>query len=347
MQRVTISGTGISSLQADLAFSLPANDYAWETTLYRNPADITVYQRPTPGQGVFTALATTYDSGAQKLHVSTTQMGEFIFTYPDLPEIPLAPILYGRGTLGSVSMNQPVVLQWTPQGFARSYRLQVATDVNFNNLVVDQAGLTNMSYTLASLQPGTNYWRVNVSNTGGTSDWSTAAFSADPALIQVVAPGAGEAVLRGLPYFIRWTNNIAENVAIQLYKAGTRVATITASAPNIGAYRWSISVNTATGSDYAIRVLSATNSAVFGQSAMPFSIIDTPTINSSGITILPDGRVQFGVSAPGAVQATVLGSTNLINWEVVQSLPLIGGAAVFTDNQSTNYPARYYRLSVP
>ena len=44
---------------------------------------------------------------------------------------------------------------------------------------------------------------------------------------------------------------------------------------------------------------------------------------------------------------TVLGSTDLINWQVLEVLPLTSGPAVFTDTTATNYPARFYRLSVP
>ena len=65
------------------------------------------------------------------------------------------------------------------------------------------------------------------------------------------------------------------------------------------------------------------------------------------MTILPDGRVQFPVTVPGAVQATVLGSTNLVVWESLQSVPLTNGAAVFTDDTATNFPARFYRLRIP
>jgi hypothetical protein len=62
---------------------------------------------------------------------------------------------------------------------------------------------------------------------------------------------------------------------------------------------------------------------------------------------LPDGSVQFDLTAPGAATATVLGSTNLTVWQVLQTVPVTGGTAVFTDNNATNYPARFYRILVP
>jgi len=349
VQRVTLAGTGIDAWAADLSFILPPNDYCFDTPLYHDPAALTIYQRAAIGSGVFVPLTNTvYDPATQTLKTSTTQLGEFIFAYPDLPEVPLPPILYGPATQGSVDQAEPVVFQWTPKGFARSYHLQVALDAAFNTLVADQPSLTNMTYTLPSARAGTNYyWRVNVSNAGGASDWATASFLTAPPMIQVKAPKGSEAWQRGLPAFIQWSNNLAETVAIELHKAGARVATITTNAPNIGAYQWSIPVSTVPGSDYTIKILSSTNAAVFGTSALPFSIIDAPVFNASSVSVLPGGTVQFGCSANGAAQITVLTSTNLSTWQVLQVLPLTNGSAVFTDPTATNFPTRFYRLSAP
>jgi len=345
--RVTLSGTNISAIVASLVFPLPANNYCFDTPLYPSPANLTIYQRPTVGQGVFAPLTTVYDPVASTLTASTTNLGEFIFTYPDLPEIPIAPVLFAPAS-STVNQSEPVTFQWAPQGFAHSYHLQVATDAAFDNLVADQPGLTNTAYTLASVQPGTNYfWRVNVANYGGTSDWSTASFTAVPPMMQVTSPAGGEAWQRGLPYFIRWTNNLAENVAIKLYKGSTPIATLTTSAANLGAYYWSINYTNVPATNYSIRVYSATNSAVFGASALPFSIVDPPTFNAGSILALPNGSVQFGLTAPGAATATVLVSTNLTTLQVLQSVPVVNGSAIVTDNTATNSTARFYRLSLP
>ena len=50
---------------------------------------------------------------------------------------------------------------------------------------------------------------------------------------------------------------------------------------------------------------------------------------------------------PGASQATVLCSTNLTAWQALQTVPLVNGSAVVTDNAATNFSARFYRLEVP
>jgi hypothetical protein len=78
-----------------------------------------------------------------------------------------------------------------------------------------------------------------------------------------------------------------------------------------------------------------------------FQAIGSVSIDTLSIGILPDGSVQFGVTAPGAATATVLGSTNLLTWEVLQTLVVTNGRAVFTDRAATNFPNRFYRARVP
>lgn len=98
-----------------------------------------------------------------------------------------------------------------------------------------------------------------------------------------------------------------------------------------------------------MKIRSTTNPALYDVSA-PFSMITNLTsvsIDGGSLTTLPDGGVQFGFSIPGALEATVMGSTNLLDWEVLQMVPLTNGSAVFTDDTATNFSSRFYRLRVP
>jgi hypothetical protein len=70
-------------------------------------------------------------------------------------------------------------------------------------------------------------------------------------------------------------------------------------------------------------------------------------IDTRSVVRLPDGSVQFEVTAPGAATATVLGSTNLLTWQLLQTVPVTNGAAVFTDSTATNFPSRFYRVRLP
>ncbi len=75
--------------------------------------------------------------------------------------------------------------------------------------------------------------------------------------------------------------------------------------------------------------------------------IDAPVLDAQTLTRLGDGQLQLSLSVPGAVQATVLGSTNLTDWTALGTVPLIDGSAVFTDDTAPNYSTRFYRLRVP
>src|SRR6185436_17258703 len=146
---------------------------------------------------------------------------------------------------------------------------------------------------------------------GGVSEWATNSFATVPPQIQVTAPNGGEAWQRGLKQFIQWNDNLLENIAIDLYKGGVFLKTIASNAPSTVSYNWTIDLSLVPASDYSLRIRSSINATVFDMSDATFSIIDAPTINPGSVTRLPDGRVQFSLTAPGAAQATVMVSTNL------------------------------------
>jgi hypothetical protein len=70
-------------------------------------------------------------------------------------------------------------------------------------------------------------------------------------------------------------------------------------------------------------------------------------IDPRSVVRLPDGNVQFEARAPGAATATVFGSTNLLTWQILQTVPVTNGTAVFTDTTATNFPSRFYRARLP
>ncbi|MBN2131893.1 MAG: aryl-sulfate sulfotransferase [Sedimentisphaerales bacterium] len=264
-ERVTLSGFGIDAIAMDVAFDVQGLDFD-------DPAQLTVYHRPCPGQGVFTARATSYDPVAQQLTVTDAPFGEFIFTYPDAPEIPLPPILHTPDDLAIVNQTQPVALEWTPMGFGRSYHVQVATDAEFTTLVADESGLTEPRHTLSTPMPDATYhWRVRTTNAGGTGDWSARSFRAVGPMIQVTSPHGGESWKRGLSYFIQWQDNIPENIEIELFKGESPVRTI-AKPPSLGAYAWEVGLDLEPGDDYTIRIKSTTDGTTWDQSDATFSI---------------------------------------------------------------------------
>jgi hypothetical protein len=301
------------------------------------------------------------------LTASGNDFGEVIFAYPDIAEIPFPPVLNVvenyrgiqpyevtapaaavTGVVYSVNQQLPISLSWSPRGFASYYMLQVDTDPGFANPVVDVSYQMDAFYVWSNAAPATTYYyRVKTSNDSGVSSWSSGSFQTAAPFLQVTLPKGGEAWRRGLPNFITWNNNLAESVRIDLYKGGSPVANITTNAPFKGAFKWSVSPSLTPGSDYTIQITSVADSGLSSTSAHPFSIVDPPAVTPGSVVILPDGNVQFSITCPGAVTTTVLGSTNLLKWQVLQSVPTTAGAGSFLDNAATNNSFRFYRLSVP
>ncbi|MCX6913605.1 MAG: hypothetical protein NT167_11245, partial [Verrucomicrobia bacterium] len=188
----------------------------------KDPTNTTVYYRETPGQGIFVPVVDTeYNWVTHKLQASFSGFGEYILGFPDVPEIPYAPLLVTPKQDTTLNQNLPVSFFWTPKGFAASYHLQVSTNADFATLVADVPYTAESLYTLPSVAASTRYyWRVNTSNDGGTSDWATNTFTSIPPMVQVVSPNGGEARQRGLSYVIQWNANVAEKIALDLYKAG-------------------------------------------------------------------------------------------------------------------------------
>jgi hypothetical protein len=364
--RVSMTANSISALGATIDFDTVSFGVA-------NPTNLTVYYRGLTGQGLFLPQPTSYNPATGKLSATTAlasqgnDFGEFIFCYPELADVPyppmlnqvenyrgipvsdvIAPELATTGVTYTVNQQLPILLSWSPKGFARSYQFQISTNQDFATDLVDVVYQNEAFYVWAwASSNATYFYRAKTVNEGGESDWSVGSFSTVAPVIEVTSPNGGEAWQRGRQYFIRWSDNIAENVIVQLYKGGVLAATLATNAPSTGAYPWQVGASITPGSDYSIKISSSTNPALSALSGADFSIIDAPTITPGSVVRFPDGRVQFGISAPGAAQVSVLGSADLSVWQFFQSLPLTGGSAVFTDHTATNSPARFYRLRVP
>lgn len=272
--RVTISVWQIASLTGTLSFDAESFGFADRSGPlgYADPQTLTVYYRPHPGRGLFLPLATNYNPVTKQLRAAMRQFGEFILGFADLEEVPYAPLLIEPPDASAVNERLGVSFGWTPRGFGRSYDLQVSQSSDFTTLDVDEIDLTETRYSLEALEPnGVYYWRVRTINAGGIGDWSTRSFAAVAPMIEITAPNGGEQWQRGLAVFIRWQDNLDEEVSIELCKGNVLVETME-SIPSSGAYEWEVGLNLEAGDDYAIRVRSTTDGTIADTSDGPFEI---------------------------------------------------------------------------
>jgi hypothetical protein len=291
MEHVVLAVSNAVISEAVLNLNLPDTSYVFDTPMIHDPAEVIVYQRATPGQGEFSPLPTTFDAGTRKLHITTTQLGEFIFAYPDVAETPHVPLILTPPDQSEQS--PPVTLAWSAQGFVDSFDLQVATDAGFSDLIFDTSGLGTSSLILQDLVPDTQYfWRVRTINQGGASGWASASFVAVAPVLQLTYPAGGEVWQRLQVVTIRWIDNLSENVGLDLFKGGVSNRTFVASIASGGSYTWTIGqfATIPPGADYTIRIRSTTNPALFDFSE-PFSIVQPVTLTTvpAGLSLTVDG----------------------------------------------------------
>jgi hypothetical protein len=105
----------------------------------------------------------------------------------------------------------PTPLTWTPSQFASSYKVEVATDANFNNRVVNRAGVLTPVLVLTSseIQPGTTYWwRVTAENEldiTGSSQVFSFTTAPLPGAFSLTTPANNANV--GAPVTLRWSES--------------------------------------------------------------------------------------------------------------------------------------------
>lgn len=102
---------------------------------------------------------------------------------------------------------QNVSVSWYTGMNSTAYHLQVATDQNFTNLVVNADNLTQLSYNLSGLTSNTYHWRVRGKNNSGYGPWSVVRkFTVDwvvPAQATLSEP-ASNAVNQLLSLVLKW-----------------------------------------------------------------------------------------------------------------------------------------------
>jgi hypothetical protein len=87
---------------------------------------------------------------------------------------PPAPVLASPSP-GATNVAVNPTLGWNGSTGATSYQLQVSTSSSFSSTILNQGNIAATSFQVGGLaNSATYYWRVNASNAGGTSGWSTA-----------------------------------------------------------------------------------------------------------------------------------------------------------------------------
>ena len=149
---------------------------------------------PTTALGDTIILKISWSGTGARIRLSESDLFSYSASYieipsspEDFPPAPAAPSLASPSD-GSTDISTSPTLSWNLSNGATSYRLQISTSSTFSTAVVDQIRITGASYNVSGLYNNTvYYWRVNATNTGGTSDWSNV-WSFNTAIVIPPAP---------------------------------------------------------------------------------------------------------------------------------------------------------------
>lgn len=88
------------------------------------------------------------------------------------PVLPTVPILASPDA-GAINVTQPVTFKWRKCDRAINFRILVATDTNFTNIVQSDSLLTDTLKIISGFSENTKFfWKVKAKNSSGSSDYS-------------------------------------------------------------------------------------------------------------------------------------------------------------------------------
>ncbi len=268
-KKILIEQTDIISIKAYLILNT-------EILNITNPENITIYQRNE--NGIFYSLITEYYESNKSLSTEFSDFGEFILCYPDVASLAIAPKLNKPEDNEIVNQYNGIKLNWSPIGFIENFFVEIATDEDFQNLVIVDSVKTDY-YNFKNSGANTEYfWRVRNINDAGESEWSeTWKFSTTEPFIKIVFPNGGEQLHRNATRnIIRWEKNTSDTVRIELYKNDEFVSLIKDNFyTSTNAFPWTIAKSTPLDSGYTIKIISLRDTALIAESENSFSIIDT------------------------------------------------------------------------
>ncbi|HLT24255.1 MAG TPA: T9SS type A sorting domain-containing protein, partial [Ignavibacteria bacterium] len=97
-----------------------------------------------------------------------------VWSFTTIVNAPAAPVLVAPAN-NSTGIELTPTMDWDSVSFAETFRLVIASDTAFNNVVLDTAGVNVSQFTVPSGVLANSikyYWRVNASSAGGSGNFS-------------------------------------------------------------------------------------------------------------------------------------------------------------------------------
>jgi len=352
---VTAEQNGMVLIDADVIFDL---------SLFPQIIDkenTKVYFREVLGEGKFTQLISTYNSGNNTLTAKANQFGEFVFGVPAKVSSNLKPLLASPSNGAKVNQNIPVQFSWSPQGIFKSSELQIATDSIFTNLIVDQKNISETFFKTNNLSTNTSFfWRVRNLSDQGTSDWSSIwKFQTSDAFIKVISPDGNEKLKAGNKIFIVWNDNIDEKVKISLLLNHADFKVISDSTNSTGSLTWTVPSNFSSDTTFTVKISSILNASINDESGKFFEIntssvsVSDKSVNANTFTVFPNYPNPFNPNTSIKVNIVKAGLLSIdlynINGQKIKSIynkfALPGIQSIDFNGSDLSSGVYFYRVS--
>jgi hypothetical protein len=281
--------------------------------LYKGTSMVNTIASTTASDGSYTwSIPTTLTAGADyKVRITSTtstltDYSNANFTLTEEPPTPYITVTDPNGG-ESWEMGSSHPITWT-DNISDNVKIELYKGTSMVNTIASTTA-SDGSYTWSiptTLTAGADY-KVRITSTTSTlTDYSNANFTLteEPPTpyITVTDPNGGESWEMGSSHPITWTDNISDNVKIELYKGTSMVNTIASTTASDGSYTWSIPTTLTAGADYKVRITSTT-STLTDYSNANFTLTEEPP------------TPYITVTSPNGGENWEMGNTYTISWE--------------------------------
>jgi hypothetical protein len=173
-------------------------------------------------------------------------------------------------------------------------------------------------------------------------------------LMTLTEPNGGETICKPSQYTIRWDDNIADNVSIEVI-AGTQARTLASTTESDGSFTWRVTNRFPNRDDYKIRITSVNDASVTDESDGTFTVGPCPSAEKEGPGAFvleanhpnpfnPATTIRYALPQAEAVRLVVY---NMLGQEVarlVEGLVAAGRHEVVFDGQGLPSGVYLYRL---
>jgi len=221
---------------------------------------------------------------------------------------------------GSTASSLTPILAWTSNYADASFRLQVSSDSNFQDLIMDESGLSSPSYSIpeGKLSEGqTYYWKVNAAKGDQISNWSAAwSFQtpgAAPPPPPPPSPEAGTIAINATLDGASWTGGVNYTISGPQNYSGSSVTQSFSNVPE-GSYTVGYSSGGPSGATFSDISPSSTQTLSAGG-----TITFTLNFQTKAATVIRVEATLDGASWTGNVKYTITGPQNYSGSSVTQS----------------------------